>query len=226
MGAKEIMRLVIILTCLAALLLASAGCKKNRETRIRGKVVTFREDSLLWNGDVEVSLYSLGSRPFFDPPMERKHIGPPYSFSFVIKGLDDADEWFDFWRGFRVAVEAPVPGHAAAVKPISAEESQGTDAWRVILLLPRTCVAFHLISESVSDGINIRAGDPPYGPGLFPVGFGFYHASPSNDTVYRCFYWNGETPIRYVTYSDGVETTHYDTLYTSPFDTTYHKIVY
>ncbi len=226
MEAKEIMRSVIILTFLAALFLASAGCKQDRETRIRGKVVTFREDSLLWDGDVEVSLYPPGS--FFDPPMERKNIGPPYSFSFVIKGWDDDDEWFDFWGGFQVAVEKSVPGHAAAgIAGVSDEVPPGTDVWRVISLMPRTCVAFHLISDSLGDYIYIGGIELPNGPGGYSGGLGFSHNSfPPNDTVYHCFYWNGETPIRYVTYSDGVEITQYDTLYTSPFDTTYHKIVY
>ncbi len=219
MESKEIMRPVIILTCLAALLLASAGCKKNGETRIRGKVVTFREDSLLWNGEVEVVLYPPNSLFLIDPPMERKNIGPPYSFSFVIEGREDRYEWFDFSWGFRVAVETAVPGHAVGLGGVSVEVPQGADVQRVISLMPRTCVAYHLITDSLGDNIII------YGPvaGLSVA----HYASPSNDTVYRCSYWNGETPIRYeVTNSDGVETTHYDTLHTSPFDTTYHKIVY
>ncbi len=215
----KIMRPVIVLTCLAALFLASAGCKKNRETRIRGEVVTFREDSLLWNGEVEVSLYS----DPFDPRMERKYIGPPYRFSFVIRGWDDGGE-YNLPVYFRVAVETSVPGHGAGV---SDGVLQGTDVWRVISLMPRTCVAFHLISDSLGNEIYIEGRELPYGPGGYPRGLGFLHSAiPLSDTVYRCFYWNGETIIRYFTNSDGVETTHYDTLYTSPFDTTYHKIVY
>ena len=139
---------------IAALVLLPAltGCVKEcpehapeATTVIHGKVVTFREDSLAWNGVLEVTLWKATSR-FPNRIVDSKMIGPPYAYRFTSTVTDCLDE------DFLVGVATDVPRHASYYAGDSDPVPQGTSARQTISLLPRTCIGYHLINEDPLPG--------------------------------------------------------------------------
>ncbi len=202
-----------------ALLPALTGCVKEcpehapeATTVIHGKVVTFREDSLAWDGMLEVTLWKSTSKITSGWVVDSKLIGPPYAYRFTSTVTDCLDE------DFLVGVATDVPRHSSYYQGDSDPVPQGTSAERTISLMPRTCIGYHLINEDPLPGDFISI--PSIGGGAIK------RYGAVNETVYDCSYWNGETPITYLVYSNEVDTRYYDTIYLSPFDTTYHTIIY
>ncbi len=84
--------------------------------------------------------------------------------------------------------------------------------------MPETWIGYHLINEDPLPGdfISIRA----IGGGAHTIN------GVPNEVLYDFGYYNGPAPIKYTVHTNGASTIYIDTIYTSPFDTTYHTIIY
>ncbi len=107
MKRKAIIQGLFAPLCLLPLLSVLAGCSQpDMETSISGQVVTFREESLLWDEPIEVILYK-SSSVVQGYIVEKKIIDPPYNFSFETEVGDE------HYEHFLIGVETDVPRHAS-----------------------------------------------------------------------------------------------------------------
>ena len=121
------------------------SCEKTTETVISGKVVTFREDSLLYIGPIEVTLYKSVGSP--GDEVETKLLRPPYEFHFVSEATDFV------YEGFQVGVDSYVPRHAKHYAGDADYILEGeTEHNYLVNLMPRTCIAYVLINEDPQPG--------------------------------------------------------------------------
>jgi len=196
-------------------ILLSSSCKRDnpkpmKTTIIKGKVVTFREDSLYYDGPVEVALYA--STTFWPAyEIERKTIYPPYEYEFI------TDTIVQFESDFTVLLESDVPNHTTFNIADNEYGPRGSESIVNIKLRPKTAIRYELINEDPQPGDFIS---------LRRLGGGAYTVSNSVSYILDEGWYNGEYPIKYTVGSDTGTIRFLDTLHLNPFDTLYHTIRY
>jgi len=193
--------------------LTLSSCKKDPTpitTTINGKVVTFREDSLYYDGPIDVTLrFAWGTFP--QDRIETKTIYPPYEYNFK---LDTAHRVYD---ELTIDIETRVPGHATYYAGDGQNAILGTTQELTTSLMPKTAIQYELINEDQQPGDFIS---------LRRLGGGAHTVSNAVSYILDEGWYNGEYPIKYTVGSDTGTIRFLDTLHLNPFDTLYHTIRY
>jgi len=198
-------------TCI--LLLAS--CKRDnpkplKTTIIKGKVVTFREDSLYYDGPIDVTLrFSFGESP--RDAIETKTIYPPYEYQFTTDTTDRVWEWFV------VDVETRVPKHKAYYAGDGQFVEAGGNYQITTNLMPKTAIRYELINKNPEPGDFIA---------LNRIGGGAYTVTSPYQIILDEGWFNGAYPLHYNVSTNGEADFRVDTIELSPFDTTFYTIRY
>jgi hypothetical protein len=193
-----------------------SGCnrdnpKPSKTTVIKGKVVTFREDSLLYDGPVEVALYA--STTFWPAyEIESKVIYPPYEYEFI------TDTIVQFESDFTVLLESDVPNHTTFNIADNEFGPRGSESVVNINLRPKTAIRYELINEDGASDKYIS---------VVRIGGGQFQSHTTSVDFHLDEGWyNGEYPIRYfiVDKNTGNTESYHDTVQLQPFQTTNHTI--
>jgi len=196
-------------------ILLSSSCKREnpkpmKTTIIKGKVVTFREDSLYYDGPIDVTLrFSFGESP--RDAIETKTIYPPYEYEFKTDTTDRVWEWFV------VDVETRVPKHKVYYAGDGQFVEAGGNYQITTNVMPKTAIRYELINENPEPGDFIS---------LRRLSGGAYTVSNSVSYILDEGWYNGEYPIKYTVGSDTGTIRFLDTLHLNPFDTLHHTIRY
>jgi len=197
-------------------ILLSSSCKREnpkpmKTTIIKGKVVTFREDSLYYDGPIDVTLrFSFGESP--RDAIETKTIYPPYEYEFTTDTTDRVWEWFV------VDVETRVPKHKVYYAGDGQFVEAGGNYQITTNLMPKTSIRYELINEDGASDKYIS---------VVRIGGGqFQSFTTSTDYHIDEGWYNGEYPIRYfiVDKITGNTENYQDTIQLQPFQTTNHTI--
>jgi len=193
--------------------LTLSSCKKDPtpiSTTITGKVVTFREDSLYYNGPIDVALYS-SSMDWPIEKLETKTIYPPYNFEFVTDYTDPID------KEFVLDVETNIPEHKWHYPSDGPWISRGGSHEVEINIMPKTAIQYELINEDPQPGDFIA---------LNRIGGGAYTVTSPYQIILDEGWYNGAYPLHYNVSTNGEADFRVDTIQLSPFDTAYYTIRY
>jgi len=195
-----------------------SGCnrdnpKPQKTTIIKGKVVTFREDSLYFDGPIDVTLrFSFGESP--RDAIETKTIYPPYKYEFKTDTTDRVWEWFV------VDVETRVPKHKVYYAGDGQFVEAGGNYQITTNLMPKTSIRYELVNENGASDKYIA---------ISRIGGGsVFSFTTSTDFIMDEGWYNGMYPVRYgiVNKNTGEVTSYTDTIFLEPFITNYHTIRY
>mgnify|MGYP000365616287 CR=1 FL=1 len=198
--------------------LTLSSCKKDPtpiSTTITGKVVTFREDSLYYNGPIDVALYS-SSMDWPIEKLETKTIYPPYNFEFITDYTDPID------KEFVLDVETNIPEHKWYYPSDGPWISRGGSHEIEIGVVPETTRQVRIINASQNSELIVN---------LYFCGKNYTY-NPSYDGMERTIteqsFYHGWCSVDYqvhYTFTGTTITQVNDSIHTVPLDTVTYEIV-